>query len=77
MDAAVGIRHPVSYADQTQLVIRILSLDSGRPSIVSHDYLYHILSENGFVDTSVGILRALYRDAISRCDVNGFLLERL
>jgi hypothetical protein len=71
MDAAAGIRHAVNYADQTQRAIRIL------PSIVSHDYMYHILSENGFDDTSVGILRALYKNAISRCDVNGFLLERL
>jgi hypothetical protein len=57
--AAGGIRRAVLYADETQRAIRILSLDSGRSSIVSHDYLYHILSENGFDDMSVGILRAL------------------
>lgn len=38
---------------------------------VSHDYLYNILSENGFDDTSVGIPRVLYKNATFSYDVNG------
>jgi len=38
---------------------------------VSHDYLYNILSENGFDDTSVGIPHVLHKNASFSYDVNG------
>ena len=40
------------------------------------DYFYHILSENGYEDTSVKILRVLYMNATSRYEVNGFISDR-
>ena len=76
-DAAAGIRHVVVFAQQTQRAIRVLSLDFRTAfDKLSHDYLYIILNENGSDFTSVAILQALYKNGISRCDVNTFLLER-
>jgi hypothetical protein len=73
MDAAAGIRGVVAYADQTHRRTCILSLDFRTAfDKISHDYWYNILSENGFDDTSVGIPRVLYKNAISSHDVNGF-----
>jgi hypothetical protein len=75
MDAAPGIRIVVDYADQMHCGICFLSLDF-RKAFDSYDYLYNILSENGFNDTSVRIPHVLYKSATSNYDVNGFLSER-
>lgn len=75
--AADGIRDVLAYAAQTQRAICILSLDFQTAfDNVSRIYFYHILSEHGFDDTSVKILRALYKNATSKCQVNGFVSQR-
>ena len=39
------------------------------------DYFYHILSENGYDNISVKILRVLYMNVTSKCEVKGFLTD--
>ena len=75
-DAAFGIRDIVAYAVQTQRGICILSLDFRTAfDKASHDYLHNILREFYFDDTLVIMPCALYKNATSSYDVNGFLPE--